>query len=59
VQQNRISRVYFSGVEAKLLGLIEREYGIMNEVPFSINQRVGENGITTTIPFKNYEQQNI
>jgi hypothetical protein len=55
----KLKRPYFTGVEAKLLGLIEREYGIMDEVPFSINQGVGENGITTTIPFKNYDQQNI
>jgi hypothetical protein len=38
----KLKRPYFTGVEAKLLGLIEREYGIMDEVPFSINQGVGE-----------------
>ncbi|WP_442939858.1 hypothetical protein [Nostoc sp.] len=38
-----LKRPYLTAVEEKLLGLIEKEYEIIDEVPFLINQGVGEN----------------
>ncbi|MCC5632499.1 hypothetical protein LC613_33315 [Nostoc sphaeroides CHAB 2801] len=40
-----LKRPYLTAVEEKLLSVIEKEYGIIDEMPysFSINQGLGEN----------------